>query len=183
MCPAYCHAGRRIRSSSRRRISGSEYQAYGNVVSTSGNLVVESSQRHRRVRARAPAVVAGPDRAARGLPRSVRLDAARLVPWRGARSRERESRRSSGLRAPRSARTTSSSSSAGSGSSRSGESTLSYSVTLRAEMVSMLAKYIPGGIWTPAARVVAARRAGVTDASARGCRRCCSRPGSRPSRA
>ena len=32
-------------------------------------------------------------------------------------------------------------------------------------MVSMLAKYIPGGIWTPAARVVAARRAGVTDAA------------------
>jgi uncharacterized membrane protein YbhN (UPF0104 family) len=29
----------------------------------------------------------------------------------------------------------------------------------------MLAKYIPGGIWTPAARVVAARRAGVTDAA------------------
>jgi uncharacterized membrane protein YbhN (UPF0104 family) len=32
-------------------------------------------------------------------------------------------------------------------------------------MVSMLAKYIPGGVWTPAARVVAARRAGVTDAA------------------
>jgi hypothetical protein len=31
-------------------------------------------------------------------------------------------------------------------------------------MVSMLAKYIPGGVWTPAARVVAARRAGITDA-------------------
>jgi uncharacterized membrane protein YbhN (UPF0104 family) len=30
-------------------------------------------------------------------------------------------------------------------------------------MISMLAKYIPGGIWTPAARVVAARRSGVTD--------------------
>jgi uncharacterized membrane protein YbhN (UPF0104 family) len=30
-------------------------------------------------------------------------------------------------------------------------------------MVSMLAKYIPGGVWTPAARVLAARRAGVTD--------------------
>jgi uncharacterized membrane protein YbhN (UPF0104 family) len=29
----------------------------------------------------------------------------------------------------------------------------------------MLAKYIPGGIWAPAARVVAARRAGVTDAA------------------
>ena len=43
--------------------------------------------------------------------------------------------------------------------------TLSYPVALRAEMVSMLAKYIPGGIWTPAARVVAARRAGVTDAA------------------
>src|SRR5437773_6869577 len=32
-------------------------------------------------------------------------------------------------------------------------------------MLSMLAKYVPGGIWTPAARVVAARRAGVTDAA------------------
>ncbi len=42
---------------------------------------------------------------------------------------------------------------------------LSYPVVLRAEMLSMLAKYIPGGIWTPAARVVAARRAGVTDAA------------------
>ena len=26
---------------------------------------------------------------------------------------------------------------------------------LRAEMVSMLAKYVPGGVWTPAARVAA----------------------------
>jgi uncharacterized membrane protein YbhN (UPF0104 family) len=38
-----------------------------------------------------------------------------------------------------------------------------YSIALRAEMVSMLAKYVPGGVWTPAARVVAARRAGITD--------------------
>ena len=29
----------------------------------------------------------------------------------------------------------------------------------------MLAKYIPGGVWTPAARVVAARRAGVDNTS------------------
>ncbi len=43
--------------------------------------------------------------------------------------------------------------------------TLSYPVALRAEMLSMLAKYIPGGIWTPAARVLAARRAGVHDAA------------------
>jgi uncharacterized membrane protein YbhN (UPF0104 family) len=42
---------------------------------------------------------------------------------------------------------------------------MSYPAALRAEMISMLAKYIPGGIWTPAARVVAARRAGVTDAA------------------
>ena len=40
-----------------------------------------------------------------------------------------------------------------------------YPLALRAEMISMLAKYVPGGIWTPAARVVAARRAGVTDAA------------------
>jgi hypothetical protein len=42
---------------------------------------------------------------------------------------------------------------------------LSYPSALRAEMISMLAKYIPGAIWAPAARVVAARRAGVTDAA------------------
>jgi uncharacterized membrane protein YbhN (UPF0104 family) len=42
---------------------------------------------------------------------------------------------------------------------------ITYPVALRAEMISMLAKYIPGGIWAPAARVVAARRAGVTDAA------------------
>jgi glycosyltransferase 2 family protein len=41
---------------------------------------------------------------------------------------------------------------------------ISYAGALRAEMVSMLAKYVPGGVWTPAARVVAARRAGIHDA-------------------
>src|SRR5215212_7477066 len=40
---------------------------------------------------------------------------------------------------------------------------LSYRDALQAEMVSMLAKYIPGGVWTPAARVVAVRRAGITN--------------------
>ncbi|MHB8469153.1 MAG: lysylphosphatidylglycerol synthase domain-containing protein [Gaiellaceae bacterium] len=40
---------------------------------------------------------------------------------------------------------------------------LPYPAALRSEMVSMLAKYVPGGVWTPAARVVAARRAGITD--------------------
>lgn len=40
---------------------------------------------------------------------------------------------------------------------------LPYRNALQAEMVSMLAKYIPGGVWTPAARVVAVRRAGVTN--------------------
>lgn len=39
-----------------------------------------------------------------------------------------------------------------------------YRVALGAEMVSTLAKYIPGGVWTPAARAVALRRsAGVTE--------------------
>ena len=39
-----------------------------------------------------------------------------------------------------------------------------YRVALQAEMVSMLAKYLPGGVWTPAARALALRRsAGVTD--------------------
>lgn len=36
----------------------------------------------------------------------------------------------------------------------------SYPVVLQAEMASMLAKYVPGGIWTPAARVLWLRRAG-----------------------
>ena len=36
-----------------------------------------------------------------------------------------------------------------------------YRIALQAEMLSMLAKYIPGGVWTPAARVVALRRFGV----------------------
>jgi hypothetical protein len=36
-----------------------------------------------------------------------------------------------------------------------------YSVALQAEMLSMLAKYVPGGVWTPAARVVAMRRFGI----------------------
>lgn len=40
---------------------------------------------------------------------------------------------------------------------------IAYRDALQAEMVSMLAKYIPGGVWTPAARVLAARRAGLTD--------------------
>lgn len=39
-----------------------------------------------------------------------------------------------------------------------------YRVALQAEMVSMLAKYLPGGVWTPAARAVALRKgAGITD--------------------
>jgi glycosyltransferase 2 family protein len=39
-----------------------------------------------------------------------------------------------------------------------------YQAALQAEMVSMLAKYLPGGVWTPAARAVALRRYGdVTD--------------------
>jgi len=39
---------------------------------------------------------------------------------------------------------------------------ISYRVALQSEMVSMLAKYVPGGVWTPAARVMALRRYGVT---------------------
>jgi glycosyltransferase 2 family protein len=40
-----------------------------------------------------------------------------------------------------------------------------YRVALQAEMLSMLAKYVPGGVWTPAARVVALRRYGYRDTS------------------
>jgi uncharacterized membrane protein YbhN (UPF0104 family) len=39
---------------------------------------------------------------------------------------------------------------------------VTYRVALQSEMVSMLAKYIPGGVWTPAARVVSLRRHGIT---------------------
>jgi uncharacterized membrane protein YbhN (UPF0104 family) len=43
---------------------------------------------------------------------------------------------------------------------------VSYRVALQAEMASMLAKYVPGGIWTPLARIVWLRRAGgVSDTS------------------
>ncbi|HVM18122.1 MAG TPA: lysylphosphatidylglycerol synthase domain-containing protein [Gaiellaceae bacterium] len=42
---------------------------------------------------------------------------------------------------------------------------LPYSVALQSEMVSMLAKYVPGGVWTPVARVVALRRYGTYDTS------------------
>ena len=37
-----------------------------------------------------------------------------------------------------------------------------YRIALQAEMFSMLAKYVPGGVWTPAARVAAMRRYGIT---------------------
>jgi uncharacterized membrane protein YbhN (UPF0104 family) len=37
---------------------------------------------------------------------------------------------------------------------------VTYRVALQAEMVSMLAKYLPGGVWTPAARALALRRYG-----------------------
>jgi uncharacterized membrane protein YbhN (UPF0104 family) len=40
---------------------------------------------------------------------------------------------------------------------------VSYSVALQAEMASMLAKYVPGGVWTPAARVVWLRKSGVDE--------------------
>jgi glycosyltransferase 2 family protein len=40
---------------------------------------------------------------------------------------------------------------------------VSYNLALQAEMASMLAKYIPGAVWTPAARVLWLRRAGIKD--------------------
>ncbi len=41
------------------------------------------------------------------------------------------------------------------------EMRIGYADALGAEMLSMLAKYIPGGVWTPAARVVATKRIGM----------------------
>src|SRR5919106_6019309 len=40
-----------------------------------------------------------------------------------------------------------------------------YAAALQAEMASMLAKYVPGGVWTPAARVVWLRKTGVQAAT------------------
>jgi glycosyltransferase 2 family protein len=37
---------------------------------------------------------------------------------------------------------------------------VAYRIALQAEMASMLAKYVPGGVWTPLARIVWLRRAG-----------------------
>ena len=42
---------------------------------------------------------------------------------------------------------------------------VSYNIALQAEMASMLAKYVPGGIWTPAARIVWLRKTGVEAAT------------------
>lgn len=38
---------------------------------------------------------------------------------------------------------------------------IAYGTALQAEMASMLAKYVPGGVWTPLARIVWLRRAGT----------------------
>ena len=38
---------------------------------------------------------------------------------------------------------------------------ISYAEAVGAEMLSMLAKYVPGGVWTPMARVLACRRLGL----------------------
>ena len=40
-----------------------------------------------------------------------------------------------------------------------------YAIALQAEMASMLAKYVPGAVWTPLARIVWLRRAGGVTAS------------------
>ena len=40
-----------------------------------------------------------------------------------------------------------------------------YPIALGAEMASMLAKYVPGTVWTPLARVLWLRRAGVRQTS------------------
>ena len=40
-----------------------------------------------------------------------------------------------------------------------------YWIALQAEMASMLAKYVPGTVWTPLARIVWLRRVGITETS------------------
>ena len=79
------------------------------------------------------------------------------------RLRQRRSGRALDLAARARGATTSSSCSAGIWILRAFGIRLPYRFALQAEMLSMLAKYIPGGVWTPAARVVALRRFGYTD--------------------
>ncbi|MDX6479940.1 MAG: glycosyltransferase 2 family protein [Gaiellaceae bacterium] len=165
MCPAYCQAGRRILSSSRLRISGSEYQEYGSVVSAGENLVVS--------RLTAIAQFASAHRRVFGaLQIALLVVFFGLLGWglRGELRSAADDLEHANLAL------------FGLGCAALGAYYLvfvlgwmrilaewgiglSYPAALRAEMVSMLAKYIPGGIWTPAARVVAARRAGITDAA------------------
>jgi hypothetical protein len=40
-----------------------------------------------------------------------------------------------------------------------------YQLALQAEMASMLAKYVPGGVWTPLARIMWLRRAGKVEST------------------
>ena len=40
-----------------------------------------------------------------------------------------------------------------------------YRLALQAEMASMLAKYVPGGVWTPLARIMWLRRAGGVEST------------------
>src|SRR6185312_9918317 len=170
MCPTYCHAERKIRSCSRRRISGSAYQLYGSVrsigriyprtmgrVKTVRRLAEFYKTHHRIVVATQLAVLAvffvavglavqGSFRAAGNDLRNaspgyfvlgcLALAAYYLVFVFGWMRILAD-----------------------------WNIHISYPAALRAEMVSMLAKYVPGGVWTPAARVVAARRAGVNDAA------------------
>ena len=42
---------------------------------------------------------------------------------------------------------------------------VSYGIALQSEMASMLAKYVPGGVWTPMARILWLRRFGITQSS------------------
>ncbi|MGH3036814.1 MAG: lysylphosphatidylglycerol synthase domain-containing protein [Gaiellaceae bacterium] len=42
---------------------------------------------------------------------------------------------------------------------------VAYRLALQAEMASMLAKYVPGGIWTPLARIMWLRRAGKVEST------------------
>ena len=79
--------------------------------------------------------------------------------------RERESGAASRLHASLSRRTTSCSCSAGSGSSPTGTSISRIRRRCARRWSRCSRSTCPGGVWTPAARVVAARRAGVTDAA------------------
>src|SRR3954452_11229227 len=167
-CPTYCQEPRKIRSSSSRRISGSRYQAYGSVGSI--GRIYPRTMSHVQALRRLAALTKAHPRAFVVAQLVVLAIFFGAIGWavRGSLRSAGDYLRNADLLQ------------FGIGCAflaayyllfvlgwmrilADWGQTISYPAALRAEMVSMLAKYVPGGVWTPAARVVATRRAGITD--------------------